>query len=320
MRNILVTGGAGFIGSHIFEKLSEVYPDSEIRVLDKMSYAADYENLYHVLERGKRSLTVGDICDFKLCVKITKGVDAIFHLAAESHVDNSFGNSLEFSRSNTLGTHTLLEAARMNKVPLFVHVSTDEIYGEISEGSFKETDIPNPTNPYSASKASAEMVVNSYRHSFGMPIITVRSNNIYGIRQFPEKIIPKFCMQMIHGRKLTLHGNGENVRHYLSVNDFANALIMLVDKGQIGETYNIGSNEGYQNVEIAKMISAHFATSFEENINYVDDRPFNDLRYDVDFSKIEGLGWKRHHNLRDDLPEIAQWYRDNIHRYDSIEF
>lgn len=320
MRNILITGGAGFIGSHVFEKLSEVYPDSNIRVLDKMTYAADYENLFHVLERGKRSLTVGDVCDFKLCVEITKGVDAIFHLAAESHVDNSFGNSLEFSRSNTLGTHTLLEAARMNSVPLFVHVSTDEIYGEISEGSFKETDIPNPTNPYSASKASAEMVVNSYRHSFGMPIITVRANNIYGIRQFPEKIIPKFCMQMINGRKLTLHGNGENLRHYLSVKDFASALIVLVNKGQIGETYNIGSHEGYHNVEIAKMICNQFSISFEDSINYVDDRPFNDLRYDVDFSKMESLGWGRNHNLKDDLPKIAQWYRDNIHRYDSIEF
>ena len=320
MHKIVLTGGAGFIGSHVFEKLAQHYPGSEIRVLDKMTYAADYENISHILERGKRYLTVGDVCDFKLCTEITKEVDIIFHLAAESHVDNSFGNSLEFSRSNTLGTHTLLEAARLNEVPLFVHVSTDEVYGEISEGSFKESDILNPTNPYSASKASADMFVNSYRHSFNMPIITIRANNIYGIRQYPKKIIPKFTLQMIKGIKLTLHGNGQNIRHYLSAKDFANALIILAESGKVGEIYNIGSTEEYKNIEIAEMICDCFSSSTDENIIFIDDRPFSDSRYSIEFDKIKSLGWTQTHNLEKDFPSIVQWYKDNIHRYDNLDF
>ena len=318
MHKILLTGGAGFIGSHVLEKLVQHFPESEITVFDKMTYAANYENISHNLLSGRRDLIVGDVCDFKLCKEITKSADIIIHLAAESHVDNSFGNSLVFSKSNVLGTHSLLEAARLNRVPLFIHVSTDEVYGEISEGSFKESDILNPTNPYSASKASADMLVNSYRYSFNMPVITIRANNIYGVRQFPEKIIPKFTLQLIKRTKLTLHGNGKNTRHYLSAKDFANAIIVLVERGKVGEIYNIGSHDEYKNIEIAEMVCNCFSLPVDKNITFTDDRPFNDSRYSLDFHKIKGLGWTQSCNLEKDLPSIIQWYKDNIQRYSDF--
>lgn len=320
MTKIILTGGAGFIGSHVLEKLIEHYPSAEICIFDKMTYAADYENILHILERGKRYLIVGDVCDYRLCTKITENADIIFHLAAESHVDNSFGNSLEFSRSNALGTHTLLEAARLNEVPLFIHVSTDEVYGEISTGAHTETDNLDPTNPYSASKASAEMFVNSYRHSFKMPIITVRANNIYGVRQYPEKIIPKFILQLIKGKKLTLHGTGNNIRHYLSASDFASALILLAMRGKVGETYNIGSKEEYKNIEVAEILCKFFSVNVQNNIEYVEDRPFNDFRYSLNSEKIISLGWRPKYSLEEDADKIIKWYQNNIHRYHKINY
>jgi UDP-glucose 4,6-dehydratase len=318
MRNILVTGGAGFIGSHVVDGLVQKFPDANITILDKMTYAADFENLTDALVRGKRRLVVGDICDLVLCEDLTRDMDCVFHVAAESHVDNSFSNSLAFTHSNTLGTHTLLEAARRNKVPLFVHTSTDEVYGELHTGKSLETDRLNPSNPYSASKASAEMIVNSYYHSFNMPIITIRANNIFGTRQFPEKIIPKFSMQMLSDMKVTLHGGGMNSRHYLLVGDFVDALLLLAEKGAIGSVYNIGTVDEHTNLDVAKMICQQFGKSFENSVEYVEDRPFNDQRYSVDYSKLTALGWRPTRSLKDQLPEIIAWYRDNIHRYDNL--
>src|SRR5882757_9745274 len=173
MKNILITGGAGFIGSHVVERMMREYPDANIYILDKMTYAADIRNLDGLLDWQRCHLIVGDLTDFDLCSRVTRDMDCVLHLAAESHVDNSFGNSLQFTRSNALGTHSLLEACRVNKVKKFVHVSTDEVYGEIAEGMHLETDGLDPTNPYSASKAAADMLVNSYVHCFKMPVISV---------------------------------------------------------------------------------------------------------------------------------------------------
>ena len=315
MPNMLVTGGAGFIGSHVAERLIEQFPEAGVTIFDKMTYSADQENLAGILKRGQRRLVVGDVCDFDMCSRLTRGIDWVVHLAAESHVDNAFGNSLQFTRSNILGTHTLLEACRLNAVPLVIHVSTDEVYGEIREGAFDEENILNPTNPYSASKAGAEMIVNSYRYSFKLPIITVRANNIFGIRQYPEKIIPKFCVQALAGRMLTVHGNGENRRHYLAVEDFADALVLLLRKGQVGEIYNVGSDEEYSNLEVAEMICGYFGKNVRNSIEFVADRAFNDIRYATDSSKIGSLGWRPHRFLKDHIGEIAEWYRANLHRY-----
>jgi len=318
MNNILVTGGAGFIGSHLVERLAASYPDAAITILDKMTYAADIENLDKVLKRYQRRLVVGDVCDFDLCAKLTKNIDCVIHTAAESHVDNAFGNSLQFTKSNTLGTHTLLEASRLNSVPLFLHLSTDEVYGEIDEGSFHEDSILNPSNPYSGSKASAEMIVNSYRHSFKMPIVTVRANNIFGKRQYPEKIIPKFTLQFLTGNKMTIHGNGKNTRRYLAVEDLAEAIVMLLEKGVRGETYNIGSEEEYSNIKITTMICNILGADFDQVVRFVDDRPFNDSRYSIDCKKIHSLGWQPTRQLKSTLREIVSWYVDNKERYKNI--
>lgn len=311
---ILITGAAGFIGSHVYDHFSNLYPDAEISILDKMTYAANIKNIPSILSTSKHKLLVGDLIDFDLCIRSTKGVDLVINLAAESHVDNSFNNSIIFSRSNELGTHTLMEACKQNKVGKIIHVSTDEVYGENIDKPFLEIDRLNPTNPYSASKAAAEMIVKSYHSSFNLPVIVVRANNIYGIRQYPEKIIPKFILRCIENSSLEIHGNGKNLRHYLAASDFAKGLEMLSLKGIYGEAYNIASDLELSNIEVADLIKNHF-TEKQIKIEHVDDRPFNDSRYAVDDTKLRNLGWKPKRNLKDDLSEIITWYKNNINWY-----
>ncbi len=314
MRKILITGGAGFIGSHITERMCAAYPGAEIVVLDKMTYAADVNYLLPLIQNDRIQLIVGDICDFDLCRRVIKGCDLVIHAAAESHVDRSFHGSILFTQTNTLGTHTIMEACHMWKVPRVIHVSTDEVYGEVLDGACDETWILNPTNPYSASKAAAEMIVNGYRHSFKLPVIIVRANNIFGIRQFPEKLIPRCIMSLIEGKKLPLHGTGKNVRHFLAATDFANALVMLVERGAINEVYNIGSPDEFANHEVVRMICKEFKADFESTVQYVSDRPFNDRRYAISWEKIANLGWRPQHSLPEELPGIVAWYQENARR------
>lgn len=318
MHKIVVTGGAGFIGSHVVERMVAEFPHSGLAILDKMTYAADIENVAHILERGKRQLYVGDLCDLDFCTNVTKDADLVLHLAAESHVDRSFGNSLRFTQSNTLGTHTLLEACRVNQVAKFIHVSTDEVYGEIHNGLHVETDVLDPTNPYSASKAAADMIVKGYIRSFNLPVITVRANNIYGIRQYPEKLIPRFILLCLNGQKLPLHGDGTNRRRFLAAEDFAEALTILVKKGTIGEIYNVGSDNEYANIEVAEMIASKLCRSAEDLFNFVEDRPFNDSRYAIDSTKIHALGWSPKRPLERHLGKVIDWYRKNKDRYGSV--
>ncbi len=317
MNKIVVTGGAGFIGSHIVEMLLARYPAARVVILDKMTYATNVRGILHLASDPRVTLMVGDICEMYNCVKAVKDADLVIHAAAESHVDNSFGNSLEFTRSNTLGTHTLLEACRTLNVPRIIHVSTDEVYGEIIEGTADEEYPLKPTNPYSASKAAAEMIVQGYLQSFKIPAVILRANNIFGIRQYPEKIIPKFITTLMKGEKLTLHGTGNNTRHYLSAHDLMKALILLIDKGEIGACYNIGTVEEYKNIEMAQMICGLFGLNPADHITYVTDRPFNDARYAVDWSKISQLGWAPQSSLRTELPAIASWYAAHYDLYES---
>jgi len=317
MNKIVVTGGAGFIGSHIVEMLLAKYPQAQIVILDRMTYATNIRSILHLASNPRVNLIVGDICEMYICQKAVKDADLVIHAAAESHVDNSFGNSLEFTRSNTLGTHTLLEACRTLNVPRIIHVSTDEVYGEIIKGTADEEYPLKPTNPYSASKAAAEMIVQGYLQSFKIPALILRANNIFGIRQYPEKIIPKFITTLMRGDKLTLHGTGKNTRHYLSAHDLMKALLLLIEKGQIGACYNIGTVEEYQNVEMAQMICDLFGLKAQDHIVHVTDRPFNDARYAVDWSKISKLGWKPQSSLKSELPSIAAWYADHYDLYET---
>lgn len=319
MKKIVITGGAGFIGSHIVEYFVRKYPDSEIVVFDKMTYAADIRNILHLVTDASIQLLVGDICNLETCTRAVKGADLVIHAAAESHVDNSFGNSLEFTQTNVVGTHSLMEACRHANVGRIIHVSTDEVYGEIINGTADESVPLRPTNPYSASKAAAEMIIRGYLHSSKLPVVTVRANNIFGIRQFPEKIIPKFLISLMMGRPLTIHGNGRNRRHYLSAWDFAEAIDMLVRFGEVGEIYNIGTQEEYTNLDMARMISELFGLKTDDTVVFIEDRPFNDFRYAVDWSHMAALGWQPKRHLSEELATMAKWYNDNLERYESVE-
>lgn len=319
MKKIVITGGAGFIGSHIVDEMMESYPMAKVVVLDKMTYAADIKNIRHHIEKSNFDLIVGDICEIDTCTRALTGADLLIHAAAESHVDNSFGNSLEFSKTNVVGTHCLMEVCREQEVPKIIHVSTDEVYGEVLEGAAHEETNLKPTNPYSASKAAAEMIINGYLKSFDLPVIMIRANNMFGIRQYPEKIIPKFMLMLMQEQKLTLHGNGKNKRHFLAVRDFTNALKILIEKGAIGECYNIGTTQEYQNIEVAEMLCDMFDVSKKENITYVEDRPFNDGRYAVNWDKITELGWAPKISLIDQLSEMRDWYERNLYRFTTAE-
>lgn len=315
MNRIVITGGAGFAGSHIVDLFSERYPESEIVVFDRLTYAGDVRNLARHILSNRVRLCVADIADIDECMRIVSGADLVVHAAAESHVDNSFGNSRDFTRTNVLGTHCLLEACRIRDVPRFVHISTDEVYGEVVDGAATENDLLMPTNPYSASKAAAEMVIRGYIRSFRSPVVIVRANNLFGIRQFPEKIVPRFICHMLLDRKLPLHGNGTSRRHYLSARDFADALVTIAEKGVVGETYNIGTHEEYTNVEVARMIVSRFGRDPDEVIEFVPDRPFNDSRYSITSDKIRTLGWQPRRNLGTDLDDLISWYAGNLERF-----
>jgi dTDP-glucose 4,6-dehydratase len=317
MNKIVITGAAGFIGSHVYDFFRKKFPNSEIVIFDKMTYAADIRNIPSVVKSKKDSLVIGDLIDFSMCLKVTRNTDLVINLAAESHVDNSFGNSLIFTKTNTLGTHTLIEACKINKVKKIIHVSTDEVYGENTSTIFKEDSNLSPTNPYSAAKAGAEMIVKSYYKSFNLPIIVVRANNIFGTRQYPEKIIPKFILRSLKKLPLQLHGDGSNLRHYLSTGDFSIALGLLVDKGVYGEVYNIASDIELTNYEMANLIVSNFDKGIE--IQFTDDRPFNDSRYAVDDSKLRILGWSPEDSVIKMMPNIINWYDINISRYKDIK-
>ena len=318
MHRIVITGGAGFIGSHVVDHFCKEFPDSKIVILDKMTYAADFRNVSSLVSAGRVELIVGDICEFDLCARVVHKADLVVHTAAESHVDNSFGNSLRFTTTNTLGTHTLMEACRLATVPRIVHISTDEVYGEVRDGSRTEDDPLNPTNPYSASKAAAEMIIAGYRRSFDLPVIQVRANNIYGTRQYPEKLIPKFTVLLLNGRKIPIHGDGRHRRHFLSAQDFAAGLALLAREGRTGLTYNIGSDEELANIEVAGKLCELLGKDLNEVAEFIADRPFNDWRYSISSDRIRALGWRTKRRLLDELPALVDWYRENLDRYREI--
>lgn len=314
--SILLTGGAGFIASHVVIGLVKQYPQYKIIVLDKLDYCATLRNLESVIDHKNLKFVKGDIqsLDLVLHVLKTEEVDTVMHFAAQTHVDNSFGNSLAFTMNNTYGTHVLLEAARTyGKIKRFINVSTDEVYGEASVGSevgLHEHSTLEPTNPYSAAKAGAEMMVKAYITSYNLPCIITRGNNVYGPHQFPEKLIPKFTLRANRGMDLPVHGSGTSVRSYLYVTDVANAYIIVLHKGQIGETYNIGTQKERNVVEVAKDVAKLFGLP-DSKITYVKDRAFNDQRYFICDKKLAELGWVEKVTWEDGLKMTVDWYLAN---------
>lgn len=309
-KKIFITGGAGFIGSHVSEIFHGSFPASKLYILDKLTYAGNKKFLSSIIKSSRVKFIKGDILDINKYAKYLINSDLAINIAAESHVDNSFLSPLNFTKTNTLGAHTfLLECIKQN-VKKILHISSDEVYGEKIKGKCFEKQLVNPTNPYSASKAAAEILINSYKYTYKKEILIVRANNIYGIRQYPEKLISSSIMNLINNKKIKIHGDGKNIRFYLSAIDFAKALILLVKKKNNG-IYNIGSNFYEKNINVAKIICKLFNKNPSEHITFIKDRPYNDKRYSVSSKKIRKLGWKPKHNLINDLPMIIKWYKKN---------
>ena len=302
------------------------YPKYKILNFDRLDYCSCLANLEEVAALPNYKFVKGDICSADLVnyVLETEKIDTIMHFAAQTHVDNSFGNSFQFTRNNILGTHVLLEAAKVHDVVRFVHVSTDEVYGEgesMETAPMIEDHVLEPTNPYAATKAAAEFLVKSYHRSFGLPVIITRGNNVYGPHQFPEKLIPKFTNQLARGRAVTLHGTGENTRNFLFVEDVARAFDCILHKAEIGKVYNIGGSNEQSNLAVAKQLIKIMGLEDQEAslISFVPDRAFNDLRYTIDNSALEALGWKELMPWEEGLKRTVEWYKTYSVRYANIE-
>lgn len=325
-KNIMVTGGAGFIASHVVIRLVKQYPQYNIVNFDMISYCSCHENvLAEIGDASNYKFIKGDITSSDLVNYVIdeNKIDTIMHFAAQTHVDNSFGNSFQFTHHNIMGTHVLLESAKNHGIKRFIHVSTDEVYGEgeASESEMMEDHILEPTNPYAATKAGAEFLVKAYHRSFALPTIMTRGNNVYGPHQFPEKLVPKFTNQLLRGRPVTLHGDGSNTRNFLYVKDVAEAFDVLLHKATVGEIYNIGGNNELSNLAVARKIIDMLGMSdrAEALITFVEDRHFNDLRYTIDSSKLSALGWVERTSWEDGLRETIDWYKHHTGRFGNID-
>lgn len=293
--NILVTGGCGFIGSNFINHLLATDPVVSVVNIDCLNYCASVAN---VVNNTRYRFIQGNITSKDLVSHILAEykIDSIVHFAAQSHVDNSFDNSLQYTIDNVLGTHTLLQAAKeYGRLKRFLHFSTDEVYGEVDRdhAGCTERSLLNPTNPYAATKAAAEFIVRSYYHSFKLPTLIVRCNNVYGPNQYPEKLIPKFIKLLREGKSLTIHGKGETRRNFIWAADVARATALILEKGAINEIYNIGTDSEYSVMDIASLLVKHMTADglVDNHVTYVEDRPFNDFRYAIDSSLLRTLGW-----------------------------
>ena len=313
MSKILVTGGCGFIGSN-FIRYALKNSDYEIVNLDKLTYAGNLKNLVDVQNYPRYKFYKGDICNFELVSFIIEkeNVDSIINFAAESHVDRSILSSQEFIRTNVTGTNVLLEVTRLYELKRFLQISTDEVYGSLGpEGKFTEETPLSPNSPYSASKASADLLVKAFHHTYGVPALITRCSNNYGPYQFPEKLIPLMIINALNNKPLPVYGDGMNVRDWIYVEDHCEAILKVFEKGRIGEVYNIGAENEKPNIEIVKLILKELRKD-ESLITYVKDRPGHDRRYAIDATKIKTeLGWKPSHTFETAIKETINWYIQN---------
>jgi dTDP-glucose 4,6-dehydratase len=312
---ILVTGGAGFIGSNFVHRIVEKYRDYEIVVLDKLTYAGRKENLQDIWD--KITFIKGDVAKKEDVEKAIKNCDYIVNFAAETHVDRSIIEAGTFVLTDVYGVYNLLEAARKHEISKFEQISTDEVYGHIREGSFKEDDKLKPRNPYSATKASAELLCQSYFETYGLPIVMTRSSNNYGPYQHPEKLIPKTIIYALLNRPIPVYGKGENVRDWLYVEDNCEAIDLVLHKGKNGETYNIAAKQELKNIEVVKTI-LRLVKKPESLIKFVEDRLGHDLRYSLDIEKITKLGWKPKVKFEEGIKRTIEWYKRNMEWWKTI--
>ena len=312
---LFVTGGAGFIGSNFVRMaLTDKFPDfkvEQLTVLDLLTYAGDEENLKPVASEKRYKFVKGDIRDLELAKKLMQDADQVVHFAAESHVDRSIEGGSEFVSTNVMGTQVLLDAAKSSNIKRFVHVSTDEVYGSISEGSWPEDHPLLPNSPYSASKAGSDLLVRAYNRTHKLDTVITRCSNNYGQYQFPEKVMPLFITNIIEGKKVPLYGNGLNVRDWLHVDDHCRGIALALTKGRAGEVYNIGGGTELTNVELTHKILKAMGVG-EEFIQPVEDRKGHDLRYSVDITKInKELGYSPQVNFEEGLEQTINWYKNN---------
>lgn len=312
MVNVLVTGGAGFIGSNFLKYMVDKYPDYNFTNLDALTYCGNLENLIDIENNENYNFVKGDIRDKDLVNGLVKDSDYVVNFAAESHVDRSIQDPEIFIKSNVLGTQVLLNAAKEYGVEKYLQISTDEVYGTLGKtGYFTETTPLQPNSPYSASKASADLVVRAYHETFDLPINITRCSNNYGSYQFPEKLIPLMISNALENKKLPVYGDGKNIRDWLHVYDHCTAIDLVLHEGKLGEVYNIGGNNEKQNIEIVKLIIKELNKD-ESLIEFVDDRLGHDRRYAIDSTKIqEELGWKPKYTFETGIHETIQWYLDN---------
>lgn len=308
---ILVTGGAGFIGSNFIRHELLRHSDVEIFNLDKLTYSGRLENLRDVEKDSRYSFVRGDIQDRAAVEKIVeKGIDVIVNFAAETHVDRSIVEAGDFVLTDVYGTYNLLVAVRKYDVHRFVQVSTDEIYGSIKEGSFNETDPLNPSSPYSASKAGGDLIVRAFHTTYGLDVVISRSSNNFGPYQYPEKLVPKLILRALHDKPLPLYGDGKQVRDWIYVEDNCEAIDLVIRKGKSGEIYNVASGIEHTNLEVAELILEALDKP-KSLIQFVQDRPGHDRRYSLDFSKVGKLGWKFKHGFEEALRKTITWYTKN---------
>jgi len=321
MRTLLVTGGAGFIGSNYIRTILTERDDIEIINVDKLTYAGNLENLTEIESKKNYTFIKGDITNNELIEYIfTKyKIDEVVNFAAESHVDRSILGSEVFYRTNVMGTNVLLEASRRHEVKKYLQISTDEVYGSLGEtGLFTESTPLSPNSPYSSSKAGADMMALAFYHTYGMPIVITRCSNNYGSYQFPEKLIPLMIINALHDKKLPVYGDGKNVRDWIYVIDHNKAIQLVLDKGVPGEVYNIGAENEMQNIQIIKLILGFLGKS-ENLIEFVKDRLGHDRRYAIDATKIKTeLGWKPEFSFEQAIVKTVEWYLNNKNWWERI--
>jgi len=317
---LLITGGLGFIGSNFIRHIMNKYPDYWVINLDKMTYAGNPENLKDIEKDPHYKFVRGCITNEDLVNELVSSErpDVIIHFAAESHVDRSIHGSLDFIHTNVMGTRVLLDAAKNYKIERFIYISTDEVYGDIEVGSFKEDDPFAPNSPYSASKAAGDLLSRAYFKTFKVPVLITRSSNNYGPYQYPEKLMPLFITNILEGKKVPLYGDGLNIRDWLYVLDNCSGIDMILHRGKDGEAYNIGGDNERTNREITEIILKELDKD-ESWIEYVKDRPGHDRRYSLNSEKIKKLGWQPKYDFETAIKEKVDWYKNNVDWWKRIK-
>ena len=307
---IVVTGGAGFIGSNFVRHVLREHADDEVVVLDKLTYAGNLENLRGVEDDPRYTFVRGDICDAAVVGEALRGADAVVNFAAETHVDRSISGPQDFISTDVLGTHTLLEAVRRLEVPRYLQISTDEVYGSIEEGAFTEESDLDPSSPYSASKAGADLLVLAYHRTFGTPVLITRSSNNYGPYQYPEKVVPLFVTNLLDGQPVPLYGDGRNVRDWIYVDDNCRGIDLVLREGADGEVYNLGGGNEVANIELTRTVLTELGLG-DDMIRWVRDRAGHDRRYSLDCAKARGLGWEPSTSFERGMALTVGWYRSH---------